>query len=118
MTQGGVPHGASSDKGATLHIKTGLVAGFLFGAMALTGCASSTPATAHVAKATVTATATPSPSPSVGALSSGSSGKALAAKQAETKRIVAAAASRVNRKAPATYAQRIPRYMLAAANSQ
>lgn len=115
-----------------MHIKTGLVAGSLFVAMVLTGCASSTSSTAYLIKATVTATATPSPSPTVVALSTGSSGEAraakqaaltarqtvLAAKQAGAKKIVAAAPSRVNRQAPASYTLRIPRYMLDAANSQ
>jgi|GEM_PF-5855011 len=130
MTQGGVPRGASIDKGATLHIKTGLVVGFLFGAVVLSGCASSTPATAHVTKATVKATATPSPSPSLVALNPGSGGKALAAKQAVlakqavvakqagAKKIVVAAVGGVDRNAPAIYGVRLPRYMLAAANSQ
>ena len=103
-----------------MHIKTALMVS-LFGALALTGCASSTPAVAP----TTRATAIPSPSPTLVTSNHATAGKARAAKPSAPAKPKLAAAKKsavtingVKRVAPATDPRRIGQYMLAAANSQ
>ena len=107
-----------------MHIKTALTV-YLFGALALTGCASSTPAVAP----TTRATAIPSPSPTAVTSNHATAGKARAKPSAPAKASApakpkvagakksAVAINGVKRGVPATDL-RIGQYMLAAANTQ
>jgi hypothetical protein len=101
-----------------MHIKTALMV-YLFGALVLTGCASSTPAVAP----TIRATAIPSPSPTAVTFSHATAGKARAAKPSAPAKPKVAGAKKsavaingVKRGVSATD-RRIVQYMLAAANA-
>ena len=104
-----------------MHIKTALMV-YLFGALVLTGCASSS------AAPTIRATAIPSPSPTAVTPDHATAGKARVARPSTLAKPKVAGAkqsgvaiSGVKRGVPATEPRRISQYiqdMLAAANTQ